>query len=128
MRTHATSCIGGTGLKIFNGFLIFFNGFPIFLNGFPIFLNSFLLSEKSEKIYLRQEVYKRSLFELCIFCHLLSHSLSELRNTRYNTQQRRQRQRSGSSSSSAVAGSLVAAAAAWRQQLGSSVAAAAGCF
>jgi hypothetical protein len=35
MRIHATSRIGETGLKIFNGFLIFFNGFPIFLNGFP---------------------------------------------------------------------------------------------
>ncbi len=43
-----------------NGFLIFSNGFPIFLNGFP-------LSKKSEKIYLWREVYKRSLFELCIF-------------------------------------------------------------
>ncbi len=47
-----------------NGFLIFFNGFPIFLNGFP-------LSKKSKKIYLWQEVYKRSLFELHIFHHLL---------------------------------------------------------
>jgi hypothetical protein len=70
----------------FNGFLIFLNGFSIFLNGFPIFLNGFPLSEKSKKIYLGQEVYKRSLFELCIFCHLLSHSRSELYNTRYNTQ------------------------------------------
>jgi hypothetical protein len=87
MRTHATSRIGETGLKIFNGFLIFFNGFPNFLNGFPIFLNSFLLSKKSKEIYLQQEVYKRSLFELCIFFHSLSHSRSELRNTRYNTQQ-----------------------------------------
>jgi hypothetical protein len=43
-----------------NGFLIFSDGFPIFLNGFP-------LSEKSEKIYLWQEVYERSLFELHIF-------------------------------------------------------------
>jgi hypothetical protein len=42
----------------------FFNGFPIFLNGFP-------LSKKYEKIYLRQQVYKRSLFELHISCHLL---------------------------------------------------------
>jgi hypothetical protein len=42
---------------------VFFNGFLIFLNGFP-------LSKKSEKIYLRQEVYKRSLFELCIFLPL----------------------------------------------------------
>ena len=86
MLPHATSRIGEMGLKIFNGFLIFFNGFPIFLNGFPIFLNSFLLPEKSKKIYLRQEVYKRSLFELCIFCHLLSHLRSKLHNTRYNTQ------------------------------------------
>ena len=64
----------------------FSNGFPIFFNGFPISLNSFPLFEKSKKIYLRQEVYKRSLFELCIFCHSLSHSRSKLRNTRYNTQ------------------------------------------
>ncbi len=64
----------------------FFNGFLIFLNGFLIFLNNFPLSDKSEKIYLRREVYERSLFELCIFCHLLSHSRFELRNTRYNTQ------------------------------------------
>ncbi len=49
----------------------FSNGFPIFFNGFPIFLNGFPLSEKSEKIYLWQEVYERSLFELCIFRHLL---------------------------------------------------------
>jgi hypothetical protein len=43
----------------FNGFLAFFNGFLIFLNGFP-------LSEKSKKIYLWRQVYKRSLFELRI--------------------------------------------------------------
>ena len=68
-----------------NGFLIFFNGFPlsptafrISPNGFPIFLNGFPLSEKSKKIYLWQEVYKISLFELRIFCH----SLPELRNSR----------------------------------------------
>ncbi len=36
----------------------FSNGFPIFSNGFPIFLNGFPISEKSEKIYLWQEVYK----------------------------------------------------------------------
>ncbi len=86
MRIHATSCIGEMDLKIFNSFLILFNGFPIFLNGFPKILNSFLFSEKSENIYLRREVYERSLFELCIFHHLLSHSRSELCNTRYNTQ------------------------------------------
>jgi hypothetical protein len=65
----------------------FCNGFLIFLKGFPIFLNGFPLSEKSEKIYLRREVYERSLFELGIFFHSLSNLLSELRNTRYNTQQ-----------------------------------------
>ena len=50
-----------------------------FFNGFPIFLNGFLLSKKSEKIYLRRQVYKRSLFKLRISCH----SLPELRNSRY---------------------------------------------
>ncbi len=60
----------------------FSNSFPIFSNGFPIFLNGFLLSKKSKKIYLWQEVYERSLFELCIFRHLLP----ELCNSRYNTQ------------------------------------------
>ncbi len=54
----------------------FSNGFPNFSNGFPIFLNGFPLSEKSEKIYLWQEVYERLLFELCIF----RHSLPELRD------------------------------------------------
>ncbi len=50
---------------------VFSNGFQNFSNGFLIFLNGFLLSEKSEKIYLWQEVYKRLLFELHIFCHSL---------------------------------------------------------
>jgi hypothetical protein len=49
----------------------FSNGFPNFSNGFPNFLNGFPLSKKSEKIYLWREVYKRLLFELRIFCHLL---------------------------------------------------------
>jgi hypothetical protein len=82
----------------FNGFPIsakseniFFNGFPIssmafrflqwlsaFFNGFPIFLNGFPLSKKYEKIYLRQQIYKRSLFEL----RTSRHSLPELRNSR----------------------------------------------
>jgi hypothetical protein len=62
----------------------FFNGFLIFLNGFPIFLNGFPLSEKSEKIYLRRQVNKRSPFD-CISRHLLPelrncHSLPELCN------------------------------------------------
>jgi hypothetical protein len=52
----------------------------VFLNSFPIFLNGFPLSEKSEKIYLQQQVSKRSLFELRISCHLLS----TLHNSRYN--------------------------------------------
>jgi hypothetical protein len=50
----------------------FFNGFLIFLDGFP-------LSKKSEEIYLRRQVYERSLFELCISHHLLP----ELRNSHY---------------------------------------------
>jgi hypothetical protein len=57
----------------------FVNGFPTFVNSFPIFLNGFPLSEKSEKIYLRQQVYERSLFKLCISCH----SLPKLHNSRY---------------------------------------------
>ena len=55
---------------------VFFNSVLIFLNGFPIFLNGFPLSEKSKKIYLRWQVYKRSPFKLRISCH----SLAELRN------------------------------------------------
>ncbi len=39
-------------------FLIFLKGFLIFLEGFP-------LLKKSEKIYLRRQVYKRLLFKLC---------------------------------------------------------------
>jgi hypothetical protein len=75
-----------TAFRFLQQLSAFFNGFLIFLNGFPIFLNSFLLCEKSEKIYLRRKVYKRSLFELRIFCHSLSDLLSKLYNTRYNTQ------------------------------------------
>jgi hypothetical protein len=75
----------------FNGFLLsstafrflqrlsnFINGFPIFLNGFSIFLNGFPLSKKSKKIYLRWQVYERSLFEL----RISRHSLPELCNSR----------------------------------------------
>jgi hypothetical protein len=57
----------------------FRNSFLIFLNGFPIFPNGFPLSKKSKKIYLWRQVYKRSLFELCISCQLLS----KLRSLRY---------------------------------------------
>jgi hypothetical protein len=63
----------------FNGFLTFINGFPTFFNGLPIFLNGFPLSKKSKKIYLRRQIYERSLFELRISCHLLP----ELCNSRY---------------------------------------------
>ncbi len=72
---------------------IFLNSFLTFLNGFLLsstafcfpqrlsdFLNGFPLSKKSEKIYLRRQVSKRLLFELHIFCHLLS----KLHNSRYN--------------------------------------------
>jgi hypothetical protein len=68
----------------FNGFLLsstafqflqWFSDFPQllsdFFNGFPIFLEGFPLSEKSKKIYLQQQVYIRSLFELRISRHLL---------------------------------------------------------
>jgi hypothetical protein len=78
-------------LIFFNGFpisekskKIFFNGFPLssaafcflqrlsaFFNGFPVFLNSFPLSKINKKIYLRRQVYERSLFELRISRHLL---------------------------------------------------------
>ncbi len=57
----------------------FRNGFLIFLNGFLIILNGFPLSKKSEKIYLRRQVYERSLFELRISRHLLP----KLRSSRY---------------------------------------------
>jgi hypothetical protein len=57
MRTHATSCIGETGLKIFNGFLIFLNGFPIFLNGFPIFLNGFPISSTALRFLQRLSAF-----------------------------------------------------------------------
>ncbi len=56
----------------------FSNGFPNFSNGFPIFLNGFPLPKKSKKIYLWLEVYKRLLFELCMF----RHSLIKLRSSR----------------------------------------------
>jgi hypothetical protein len=51
-----------------------------FLNGFLIFLNGFPLYKKSKKIYLRRQVYKRSLLKL----HISRHLLLELRNSRYN--------------------------------------------
>ncbi len=45
-------------------FSAFRKGFLIFLKGLPIFLDCFPLSKKSEKIYLRRQVYERLLFEL----------------------------------------------------------------
>jgi hypothetical protein len=44
---------------------VFRKGFLIFLKGFQIFLKGFPLSEKSKKIYLQWQVYKRLIFELC---------------------------------------------------------------
>ncbi len=70
----------------------FFNGLPLSSTAFQFsstafcfFLSGFPLSEKSEKIYLRRQVYKRSPFELRISRHLLPelhnrHSLPKLRN------------------------------------------------
>jgi hypothetical protein len=58
----------------------FFNGFPIIFNGFPIFFRGFPLSDKSEKIYLRWQVHKRSLFEL----HISRYLLPELCNSHYS--------------------------------------------
>ena len=90
-QIHAHTCYqshrgnGSQNLQRLSDFLQWLSDFPQRLSKI---LNSFLLSKKSKKIYLRQEVYKRSLFELCIFCHSLSHSRSKLRNTRYNTQQK----------------------------------------
>ncbi len=46
-------------------FAAFCKGFLIFLKGFSIFLDGFPLPKKSKKIHLRQQVYKRLLFELC---------------------------------------------------------------
>jgi hypothetical protein len=71
--------LSSAAFRFLQGLSAFFNGFPTFFNGFPIFLNGFPLSEKSKKIYLRQQLYKRSLFKLRISCH----SLPELRNSRY---------------------------------------------
>jgi hypothetical protein len=63
--------LSSTAFRFLQRLSAFSNGFPNFSNGLPIFLNGFPLSEKSEKIYLWREVYERSLFKLCIFCHLL---------------------------------------------------------
>ena len=53
---------------LFDAFLISVTAykFTIFPNGFPIFLNGFPLSKKSGKIYLRRQIYERSLSELRI--------------------------------------------------------------
>jgi hypothetical protein len=63
--------LSSTAFRFLQWLTAFFNGFPIILNGFP-------LSEKYKKIYLRRQVYKRSLFEL----RISRHSLPELRNFR----------------------------------------------
>ncbi len=84
-QIHAHTCYqlhrgnGSQNLQRLSDFLQRLSDFPQRLQN-PQQLFAF------QEIYLRQEVYKKSLFELCIFCHSLSHSRSELRNTRYNTQ------------------------------------------
>ncbi len=67
----------------FNGFLLSSTAFWLSSTAFWLSSMAFQLSEKSKKIYLRRLVYERSLFELRIFFH----SLSELHNFHYNTQQ-----------------------------------------
>ncbi len=69
-----------TAFLLFSTAFCFPQWLPALFNGLPIFLNGFPLSKKSEKIYLRQQVYKRSLFKLCISRHLLP----KLCNSRYN--------------------------------------------
>jgi hypothetical protein len=86
MRAHATSCIGETGLKIFNSFMIFFNGFSIFLNGFPKSSTAFCFPRNPRKSIYGEKYMKDHYLSFVFFCHSLSHLCSELCNTRYNTQ------------------------------------------
>ncbi len=82
--------LSSTAFRFLQWLYAFFNGFPLSLMAFWLSSmafwfssTAFQLSKKSMKIYLRRQVYERSLFELRIFCHLLP----ELCNFRYNTQQ-----------------------------------------
>jgi hypothetical protein len=68
---HTKIQFSSTAFRFLQRLSNFFNGFLIFLNGFPIF-------KKYKKIYLRWQVYERSLFELRISQHLLP----KLRNSR----------------------------------------------
>ncbi len=68
---HTKFDFSSTAFRFLQWLSAFFNGFMIFLNGFLISLNGFSLSKKSEKIYLRRQVYKRSPFKLWISRHLL---------------------------------------------------------
>jgi hypothetical protein len=67
MCTHATSCIGETGLKIFNGFLIFFNGFPIFLNGFPKSSTAFCFPRNPRKSIYGEKYTKDHYLSIVFF-------------------------------------------------------------
>jgi hypothetical protein len=67
MHTHATSYIGETGLKIFNGFLIFFNGFPIFLNGFPKSSTAFCFPRNPRKSIYREKYTKDQYLSFVFF-------------------------------------------------------------
>ncbi len=57
--------LSSTAFRFLRRFSDFLQWLSTFSNRFPIFSNGFPLSEKSEKIYLWQEVYKRLLFEFC---------------------------------------------------------------
>ncbi len=76
--TQISFLLSSTASRFLQRLSDFLRWLSAFSNGFPNFSNGFLISKKSEKIHLWQEVYERLLFELHIFCHLLP----ELRNSR----------------------------------------------
>ncbi len=83
----------------------FRHSFPIFLSGFPIFLNGFPFSKKSEKIYLRLVLGKRT-------C-----------STHHGRLRVRQQRGSGEQRGNGVCSTVLATAARWkRRQHGSSAA------
>ncbi len=55
----------------FNGFLISSTAFQFSSTAFRFSSTAFLFPRNPIKIYLRRQVYERSLFELCVSCHLL---------------------------------------------------------
>ncbi len=88
-----------------HSFPIFLTSFPIFLNGFPIFLNGFPFSKKSEKIYLRPVLGKRT-------C-----------STHHGRLRVRQQRGGGEQRGNGVCSAVLATAARWqRQQRGSGTA------